>query len=74
MSEFRTRVNEFKSDLFKRGTFGVNEKRFTEGEDSLFDTGTRSLDHDPVVVNDTITSFFSLNGQFKRTVGNHPLG
>merc|ERR1711939_853537 len=41
-------------DLFERGARRVGDGRLAEGDDALDDTGARSLDHDPVVLDDAV--------------------
>lgn len=42
-------------DLLQRSTGGVVDERLSEGDDPLPDSGARSLDHDEVVLDDTIS-------------------
>lgn len=50
MSHFGRSINEFKVDAFQSGTLGVNQKGFTQSDDTFLGSNTTSLQHDEVVV------------------------
>lgn len=54
MSELAGGVDELEGDLLQAGTAGVDDGALAEGEHALFDTNAASLDHEEVVVDDTI--------------------
>lgn len=51
MSKFRAGVNELEVDGFEGRTLGVNQKRLSQGDDTLLGTDAAALDHEEVIVN-----------------------
>ena len=47
-------VNELELDLLEGRALGVDQERLSEGNDSLADTRGAALDHDPVLVDNTV--------------------
>lgn len=54
MSKLGACVDELERDFFQGRTLGVNQERLSESEDTSLDTNSRTLDHDPVILDDTI--------------------
>lgn len=48
------RIDKLERDLFESTTRGVGKQRLAESQDTLLDTNASTLDHDKVVVDDTI--------------------
>lgn len=54
MTELGGGIDELEADLLQRGTAGVDNHGLTEGEHAFFGTDTASLDHEEVVLDNTV--------------------
>ena len=54
MSELARGIDELEFDLFEAGTRSVDDERLTKDESTLLGTSTAALDHEEVVVHDTV--------------------
>lgn len=55
VTELRRGVDPFQLHLLQRLAGSVSEHGFSQGHDPLLDTGNRTLDHDEVVVDLTVS-------------------
>ena len=53
-AELRRSVDELELDLLEITTGGVDHERLAEGDDTLLGTGDGALEHEEVVLDDTI--------------------
>lgn len=56
MAEVGGGVNELEGDLLGVGTRSVSSESLSEGDDSLDGTNARALDHDKVVLDNTVSN------------------
>ena len=54
VSKLGGRVNKLESYVLECGSFGVDKKRFTQGNDSFADSWAAAFDHEPVLVDASI--------------------
>jgi hypothetical protein len=54
MSDLRTGINELKSDFFKSSSTDLRYNRFSQQDNSLFDSNTTSSDHNKIILNNSI--------------------
>ena len=54
MTHLGTGVDELELDLFESLPLGVDEERFSQSENTLFGSNATSLDHDKVLLDQTV--------------------
>ena len=54
VTELRAGVDELEADFLEGRALGVNEAALTEGQDALLGSNNASLEHEPILIDNTI--------------------